>query len=188
MNNLVFFLEETSAREMLKGLLPRLLPDSISPTYVVFEGKQDLEKRLPRKLRSWLDPRADFIVLRDKDGADCKAVKQNLRKICTDAGKPETVIRIACTELESWYLGDLQAVESAFAINGLAKMQNKKKFRNPDNLANAAEEMKKITNKKYQKISGSRAMGPKLGINDNQSGSFNVFLRSIDSIKTRMEL
>ena len=41
--NLVFLLEEPSAREMLKGSLPRVLPDAVQVRYVVFEGKHDLE-------------------------------------------------------------------------------------------------------------------------------------------------
>ncbi len=46
MKSLVFFLEEPSARAMLEGLLPRLLPDGWLVRYIVFEGKQDLEKQL----------------------------------------------------------------------------------------------------------------------------------------------
>ena len=38
MNQLVFFLEERSARAMLENLLPRILPDNITARYVVFEG------------------------------------------------------------------------------------------------------------------------------------------------------
>ena len=41
MNTLVFLLEEPSAKEMLKGILPRLLPEHIQPQFIVFEGKQD---------------------------------------------------------------------------------------------------------------------------------------------------
>ena len=46
MSELVFMLEEQSARAMLEGLLPKLLPAEVTPRYVVFEGKQDLEKQL----------------------------------------------------------------------------------------------------------------------------------------------
>ena len=49
--NLVFVLEEPSAREMLKGLLPRVLPGAVQVRYVVFEGKHDLEKNIIRRLR-----------------------------------------------------------------------------------------------------------------------------------------
>lgn len=53
MKSLVFFLEEPSAKAMLNGLLPRLHPMGWQFRYVVFEGKQDLEKQLPLKLRAW---------------------------------------------------------------------------------------------------------------------------------------
>ena len=43
MKNLVCFLEEQSTREMLKGVLPRLLPQGVDCTYIVFDGKQDME-------------------------------------------------------------------------------------------------------------------------------------------------
>lgn len=57
MRVLVFFLEEPSARAMLEGLLPRLLPAGWEVKYVIFEGKQDLEKQLPRKLLGdWHSP------------------------------------------------------------------------------------------------------------------------------------
>jgi len=46
MTQLVFFLEEPSAKAMLEGLLPRLLPESVYCRYVVFEVKQDLEKQM----------------------------------------------------------------------------------------------------------------------------------------------
>ena len=35
--NLVFLLEEPSAREMLKGLLPRVLPHPVQIRYIVFD-------------------------------------------------------------------------------------------------------------------------------------------------------
>lgn len=50
-------------------------------------------------------------MLRDKDSGDCVETKNRLAGICRDAGKPNALIRIACHELESWYLGDLSAVE-----------------------------------------------------------------------------
>ena len=46
MMELVFFLEEPSAKEMLKGLLPRLIKNEIVYRFIVFEGKSDLEKIL----------------------------------------------------------------------------------------------------------------------------------------------
>lgn len=178
MTQLVIFLEEPSAKEMLKGLLPRLLPENINPNYVVFEGKQDLEKRFHRQLRAWLAPDAIFVVMRDQDSGDCVAIKQNLVQKCINAGKPDTLVRIACHELESWYLGDLKATEQAVGPNGLSAKQGKSKFRTPDKLANPSEELKKLS-PKYQKVSGSRAIGPLLDIDNNRSISFNIFISGI---------
>ncbi|MDO1994235.1 hypothetical protein Q2405_28160, partial [Escherichia coli] len=66
MTTYAFFLEELSAAEMLKGLLPRLLPADADTRYIVFEGKQDLEKNLEKKLKNWMTPDTIFVVIRDK--------------------------------------------------------------------------------------------------------------------------
>ena len=154
--NLVFFLEEPSAREMLKGLLPRVLPCLVNIRYVVFEGKQDLKKNLIRRLRGWRAPSGVFVVMCDQDAADCLAVKSELAEICRDAGKPETVVRIVCRELESWYFGDLAAVESGFGISGLVRYGNVSQYRVPDNIRYPAVELRRITRNAYQKVAGSR--------------------------------
>jgi len=178
MTQLVFFLEEPSAKEMLKGLLPKLLPAGVTPQYVVFEGKQDLEKRLPIRLKAWLQQDAKFIVMRDQDNGNCITIKQNLVKKCTTSGKPEALIRIACHELETFYLGDLNAVALAIGPAKISKLQNKVKYRVPDRLANPSEELKKMA-PGYQKVSGSRAIGPFMDINNNQSNSFNALVSGV---------
>jgi hypothetical protein len=58
MRELVFFLEEPSAKAMLETLLPRMLDQSITVRCVPFEGKQDLEKQLTRKIRAYQNQRA----------------------------------------------------------------------------------------------------------------------------------
>ncbi len=60
--SLVFFLEEPSVREMLKGLLPRVVPHVTTVTYIVFEGKQDLDKNVVRRLRGWRAPKTPPIA------------------------------------------------------------------------------------------------------------------------------
>ncbi|MCI5164955.1 MAG: DUF4276 family protein [Candidatus Electrothrix sp. GM3_4] len=182
MTTLVFFLEEPSAKEMLHGILPQILPEHVIPRFIVFEGKQDLEKQLVRKLRLWKQPDSRFIVLRDQDAGDCRQIKQNLVKKCQEAGRPDAIVRIACHELESFYLGDLQAVEKGLKMSGLAKRQNQRKFRQPDNLPNPARELTMLTKKDYQKIAGSRAIGRYLNPEDNRSNSFNVLIKAVKDI------
>ncbi len=179
MSELVFLLEEPSAQSMLEGLLPRFLPDDLPVRYIVFEGKSDLEAQLVRRLRHYRVPDARFIVLRDKDSANCHAVKAGLVEKCREAKRPGVLVRIACPELESWYLADLAAVEQALGITGLSASQNKRKFRTPDELANAAEELSKFTRHRYQKVGGSRAIGPHLDLDNQRSRSFAVFVAGI---------
>jgi len=131
MITLVFFLEGPSEKVLLQGLLPRFLPmDRVTPRFVVFEGKQDLEKQLVRRMRLWRTPNTHFVVLRDQDSADCMDVKSRLTELCHEANHPEALVRIACHEIESWYLGDLAAVELALGINGVAARQHTRMFRN----------------------------------------------------------
>ena len=119
MKTIVFFLEELSARRMLEGVLPRLIPADVTVQYVVFQGKSDLENQLVRKLRFWLLPDSLFVVLRDQDSGDCQVIKRRLADLCQQAGKSEALVRIACRELESFYIGDLAAVERGLGIRGL---------------------------------------------------------------------
>ena len=49
MKELVFLLEEASARAMLESLLPRLLAPDVTFRLIPFEGKQDLEKQIAKK-------------------------------------------------------------------------------------------------------------------------------------------
>ena len=51
MSTLVCLLEELSAEAMLRGILPRLLPEDCEVVFISFEGKRDLERQLARKIR-----------------------------------------------------------------------------------------------------------------------------------------
>ncbi|RLB67914.1 MAG: hypothetical protein DRH04_07395 [Deltaproteobacteria bacterium] len=183
MITLVFFLEEFSAQSLLERLLPRLLPkEEFAFRFIPFEGKQDLEKQLVRKMRSWRNPNSRFIVLRDQDANDCKAVKAHLVKLCRKAGHPEALVRIACHELESWYLGDLRAVEKALPVGRLKHYQGSRKFRDPDHLANPSMELERLTEGKYQKVAGSRAIAPHLDLGmHNRSRSFRAFVSGVSA-------
>lgn len=180
MNELVFLLEEESAEEMLKGLLPRVLPPGIIPRFITFEGKQDLEKQLTKRIRGYRNPRARFIVLRDQDSnPDCRAVKERLVELCTTAGRSDVLVRIACRELESFYLADLAAVERGLGVGGLAHQQDNRKFRNPDYLGSPARELRKLTKGLYQKIGGSRVIAPHLDLDNSRSSSFRNLVAGI---------
>jgi hypothetical protein len=178
---LVFFLEEESAKALLAGLLPRLIPagSPIEARFIVFEGKQDLDRQLERKLKGYLNRQASFIVIRDQDRDDCRRVKRSLVTRCSNAGRPDTVVRIACRELEAFYLGDLRAVELGLRLGGLAPKQNKAKFRDPDRLQSPSLELERLTNRRYQKVAGSRAIAPHLDLERPGSRSFRHLIQAI---------
>jgi hypothetical protein len=181
MTTLVFLLEEPSARDVLEGLLPRLIPDDVVVCYMVFEGKQDLEKRMVSRMRSWLQPDTRFVVLRDQDAADCHDVKARLRELVEQAGRPDALVRVACRELESWIVGDWPAVAVAFCQTTLSRQSQKAKFRNPDALGSPVEEIRRFI-PDYQKRDGARRMGKLLAPERNQSKSFQVFCSGVQRL------
>ncbi|MBI2567155.1 MAG: DUF4276 family protein [Candidatus Schekmanbacteria bacterium] len=188
MKELVFLLEEESAKAMLESLLPRILHPDIRPRYVPFEGKQDLERQMVRRLRGYANPHARFIVLRDQDSApDCGAVKEKLIERCQEAGKAgKTLVRIACTELQAFYLADLRAVEQGLGLDKLASQQGSAKFRYPDGLANPSKELTTLTAGEYQKVSGSRSIGRFLDPANERSPSFRSFIKGIRRMESEM--
>lgn len=181
MKELVFLLEEESAKVMLESLLPRMLDVGIKPRLLAFEGKQDLEKQMVKRMKGYLNPHARFIVMRDQDATpDCRVVKEALLARCADAGRQGVaLVRIACHELESFYLDDLAAVEAGLGINTLAKYQNTAKFRNPDVLQNPSKDLQTLTKQRYQKVSGSRLIGQHLNVDNERSSSFKNLIAGI---------
>jgi len=178
MSKIVFMLEEPSMKELLDKLLPDLLPQGVDFMTVTHEGKQDLEKSITRKLRAWKEPGVRFIIVRDQDGGDCCRIKDNLSSICAQVGRPDSVVRIVCNELESWFLGDLTAVAAAYDKPSIARLQRKKKYRNPDGVTNAAEELKKLV-PDYQKLQGARRIADYIDRDRNLSNSFHAFLEGV---------
>lgn len=188
MKELVFFLEESSAKAMLESLLPRVLHKDTAFRCIPFEGKQDLEKQLMRKIRAYQNDQARFIVLRDQDShPDCTAVKSNLIELCIKSGKAaQCIVRIACRELEAFYLADLVAVEQALELRGLAKQQQLKKFRTPDTLGSPSRELKALTDNCYEKIASSRLIGKYLDLENNRSPSFRNLIGAIRQMENEL--
>lgn len=181
MRRLVFLVEEPSIAEVLDVLLPSLIPEGILHQIVPHEGKSDLDKSIPIKLRGWKEPGVRFIIIRDNDGGDCIALKARLIRLCTDNGREDTMIRIVCQELEAWYLGDLRAVSNAYQNPSLAEMQNKKQFRNPDRLNSPSGYLKRLV-PSHSQIAGARAIAPHMNVDNNRSRSFQVFVEGVRRI------
>lgn len=189
MRELVFLLEENSARALLESLLPRVLSRDTGYRLIPFEGKQDLEKKLAQRIRGYQNPMARFIVLRDQDSyPDCRELKSRLLDLCTSSRKREhCLVRIACTELETFYLADLIAVERALGQTNLAAQQEKQKFRSPDQLGSPSRELAGLTKGKYQKVSGSRAIGRFLDMENSRSPSFRNLIAGIRRLEAELQ-
>jgi len=178
MSRVVFLLEEYSMKVLLDGLLPRLFP-GLPFLCVPPEGKSDLEKSVPKKLRAWREPGVRFVVLRDKDSADCYEVKRKLVSLCAEGGHPDALVRVACQELEAWYLGEPAAMAKAFENKRLRKIDAEARFRDPDSVVRPSAMIEELV-PEFQKVSGARRMASVLSRKGNRSRSFLAFLKGIE--------
>lgn len=174
---LVFLLEEKSMKVFLDTLLPKILPENVAFFTIPHEGKSDLRKSIPIKLRAWNIPDSKFVIVQDQDSNDCKKLKQELIDLCSSNSK-EVLIRIACHELEAWYWGDLKAVELAYQKD-LSKIGKKKAYRIPDDIVSPKRELQKLL-PEHQQIAGAKKIAQYIDIERNISTSFHVF---VDGVK-----
>jgi len=182
MKEIVFFLEEQSSAEMLQGIKSKITLEDIPFRFVTFEGKQDLDKQLSKKIHNYLNPDARFIILRDQGPGNCKDIKNTLQKKCCEDTRKRK-IRIACHELESFYLADLKAIELAYNKPNLSRLQEKKKYRNPDDMPNPLQILTDLI-PEYQKVDGSRLISEHLNLNNYRSKSFKNLILAIRELIT----
>ncbi len=178
---LIFLLEEPSMKILLDGLLPRLFPGWRQGHHfqcVPHDGKSDLERSLRTKLRAWRVPGDRFVVVRDNDGGDCLALKARLAQLCAELGRPETLVRLVCQELESWYIADLGALASAFPGCKLDTPGLRKRFAQPDTWNKPSAELERLI-PEFQKRSGARLMAESLREDGNRSPSFHAFINGV---------
>jgi hypothetical protein len=177
MKKLIFLLEEQSMKEVLEIILPQIFPCNIPFVCIPHKGKSHLRKSIKNKIIGWREPDVQFVIVHDQDSAVCTDLKEEIFKLVCDARRPDTLIRIACTELESWFLGDFDAIEKGFNIN-LSTKRNRALFRNPDSIANVKQELRKLI-PTYQQISGSRTIAQYMSITKNKSKSFQAFVTGV---------
>lgn len=173
---LVFLLEEPSMEALLNGILPRILPEGVNFQTIPHEGKSELEKSIPIKLRAWNEPNVAFVIVHDQDSNNCIELKKKLVGLCANSNR-KFLVRIPCHELEAWYWGDLDAVSKAYD-KALTPLKNKKKYRVPDQIENPKQELKKLIPQMGQ-IEGAQRIAPHMNIANNTSYSFNVFVQGI---------
>ncbi len=184
---LEILVEERSMEVFLRGLLPRILPRGFEVDTNCFiishEGKSDLQKRLPKRVKAYRSypDKVVLLVIQDQDSSDCIILKNKLLAL-VDKNNPALIrlIRIACRELENWFLGDLAGVESIYPSSRAARKINKAKFRNVDAL-NGSDEMKKLSSE-FSKIACARQMGHTIDPILNTSNSFRQFTSGLSRL------
>ena len=122
-----------------------------------------------------------FVVLRDNDGADCVDLKSRLVARCQEGGRDDTIVRIACQELEAWYFGDLAALTQAYG-DKVARRVSQARRRRPDDIGNPGTELKRIA-PEFQKVSGARRMASLISPDRSKSPSFRVLVEVLRQLQ-----
>ncbi len=181
---IVFMVEEESMEVTLRALIASHSLDYEEKKdwiCITHQGKSDLEASIPRKLKAWRQKDDVFVILRDQDQKDCILVKQSLQELCGNNHGHRVIIRVVCRELESWFLGDLNAVANAIGKPKLKDLQNKRLYRQPDTITEASKRLSEITSIKG-KVSRARMVAHQMNLIDNRSHSFQVFMKTLDEL------
>lgn len=187
--------EEPSAKEALEQLLPKLLPAEANFRILNFQGKHDLLKSLPARMRGYARSlRTDdrIVVLVDRDQSNCHALKHRLEQIAQEAGlatashpdalgRFQVVNRIAIEELEAWFFGDVAAIRAAYPRVS-AHLDQQKGYRDPDAIAGGTwERLERVLQKAgyfrpgLNKMEVARAIAQHMEPSRNRSRSFRNF-------------
>ena len=195
--HLEFLLEEPSMEFFLRGWLSRRIPN-VGVAFRVFQGKNDLLKKLEARLRGyrkWMPDEYRLLVIVDRNGDDCRALKRNIDQICGRAGlksrtknpkKWQIAACIAIEELEAWYFGEWDAVLKAYP-KASPTIPNKANYRDPDNIAGGTwEAFERVMQSRgyfgggLQKIQAAREIGARIDAEKSRSPSFRYLARVID--------
>lgn len=176
--------EEPSMENVLDIILPQILPEGYELGVNCFvrphQGKSDLKKSIPIKVNAYqyFPQTVRLIVIQDEDSNDCMILKQNLIDLIQTQNLYQPyLVRIACKELENWYLGDMQAIEAVYPTFKAEKNQRKKKYRNPDSIFGADDLERQI--KDFAKGFASKNIPKQMDINSNKSSSFNHLISGV---------
>lgn len=186
--------EEPSMEAALENLLPRLLPAEFTHRIITFQGKQNLLRQLPARMRgyaAWITQQYRIIVLVDEDREDCLRLKQQMEASARQVGlstktsaggaRFQVLNRIVIEELEAWFFGDIEAIHHAYPNIPLT-LQDNQKFRDPDSIAGGTWETLERTMQRYGYFRGgyakreaASAISVHMEPDRNRSRSFQVF-------------
>ena len=197
-----FLLEERSAEAALVHLLPKLLPSGSTWKMHPFQGKPDLMAKLPSRLqayaRGWLPDDHRIVVLVDADQDDCRRLKSRLeeaavavglrtRSVPGPDGQSVVLNRIAVEELEAWFLGDVEALATAYP--GVPRSLGQRRgFRDPDAIRGTWEALERVLQNAghfrsgFRKIEAAGHIAAHMDPSQNRSRSFRCFAEGLASL------
>jgi len=194
-----FLVEEPSAEAALNNIVPRIIGARNTFRVHPHQGKQDLLKSLPKRLRGyarWLPADWRIVVLVDEDREDCRQLKARLELAAFDAGlttrgaagaasRIQVVNRIAVEELEAWLLGDGEAVRAAYPRVSKT-FETRAKYRHPDAITGGTwEALEQLLQRAgyvpggLAKVSVASSISRHMDPSRNRSSSFAVFHRAL---------
>ena len=171
-----------------KILLPKILSDEVLFRVYPHQGKQDLEKALKKTVPSISKmPGAKILITRDKDSADCIEVKEKINTIIAGKCHCDYFMRIICKELESWFLGDLTAIQLAYPKFKPVDYSNKADCTNVDKITQPNNYLLKIIAayndlETLPKLEVSETVAPLLNLETNKSASFTQTIAAIKKL------
>jgi hypothetical protein len=200
LEKLILFVEEYSMEVALEAILPKLLSDGAFEIFR-FQCKDDLLKNLPDRLKgysTWLPSSWVILVLVDQDDDHCRALKVRLERMASDAGlltktaagagnRFQVANRIAIEELEAWFFGDWQAVQSAYS-RVPATLPQKAPYRDPDAIAGGTwEALERVLKRAgyfssgLRKLEFAREVARHMEPDRNTSRSFQAFFNAVSA-------
>ncbi len=208
--------EDQSGKKVLDILVPNIIGDNNTFKVYAYKGlghipknlkgttdpsKRILLDKLPKLLRGYgkaftgypSDYRAAVVVVCDLDAECLKNFRGELLNILSKCNpKPETRFCIAIEEGESWFLGDLPAIKSAYP-NAKDRILNS--YQN-DSICNTWEKLadalypggaQRLLKKGWQAIGTEKSkwaekITPKMDVGNNNSASFCHFRRKLKEL------
>ncbi|MBN2081651.1 DUF4276 family protein [bacterium] len=190
--------EEPSAENALRVILPLLMPEETYLEVINHQSKDRLLRNLPNRLQAlatWIPPDMKVLVLVDRDGDDCHQLKAELEGIATAAGlvtKTSTTTgnfhlanRLAIEELEAWFFGDTEALHLAYPRIS-ETIRHQRKYRDPDAITGGTwESLERLLkhhgyySDRMPKIEVARNISTHMDPARNRSRSFQVFRNAV---------
>lgn len=196
MTHVHVLVEEQSAGVALQILIPSIIGERATYRIITHSGKKDLLAKLPARLRGyrqWIGEGDRLLVLVDRDGDDCRALKALLEDAAAKArlptrsaaGRFQILNRIAVEELEAWFLGDAVAVCTAFP-RVPSSFHTRARYRDPDAVRGGTwEALRALLSAAgyyqgiFPKLEVSRKIASAMDPSRNRSRSFQIFVEGL---------